>query len=232
MSKGRCLGLIGGLGVGAAIYYYGKLAEAHEAERRKLDLVMVHAETPAVFEYIRNNDRNGLARYLNGFIQRLEAAGAEMIAIPAVTPHFCVQQLAEISALPLLNIFDPLIEELSARSVKRAAVFGTRFVMDSKLFGMVPSVEIVPSKPEEVEYIHRNYVELARTGKGTEEQQKGLTDLALRLRERDGVDAILFAGTDLALLFNDTNTRFPSVDCAGLHLKAIIRKMLGEERVA
>lgn len=51
MNKGRCLGLIGGLGTGAAVHYYKKLAQAHEKEHLTLDLVMVHAETSRVFEY-------------------------------------------------------------------------------------------------------------------------------------------------------------------------------------
>ncbi len=49
MKKGRCLGLVGGLGVGAAVHYYQSLAKAHEARERTLDLVMAHAETATVF---------------------------------------------------------------------------------------------------------------------------------------------------------------------------------------
>ena len=33
---------------------------------------------------------------------------------------------------------------------------------------------------------------------------------------------------DLALLFNDSNTNFPYVDCAALHLRAILKTLLGE----
>ncbi len=228
MSEGRFLGLIGGLGVGAAIYYYRRLAEAHEKAGRRLNLAMVHAETPVVFDHVERGDRVGLARYLNSFVLRLEAAGAEMVAVPAVTPHFCVRDLMEISPLPVLNIFEPLTEELSARSVRRAAIFGTKFVIHSNLFGMVDPVEIVPWKTEEVDTIHRNYVELTRTGRGTDEQYVELSGLAAKIRERDGVDAILLAGTDLALLFDESNTNFPSVDCAAIHLKWITERLLGE----
>ena len=49
-----------------------------------------------------------------------------------------------------------------------------------------------------------------------------LTSLALTLCKRDGVDTILLAGTDLALIFNDRNIEFPYIDCAALHLQAIM----------
>jgi len=228
MNTSRCLGLVGGLGVGATIHYYQKLAKAHEAQGRTLDIVIVHAETSRVFEHVQADDRDGLAEYLTGYIRRLKAAGAELIAIPAVTPHFCVRELIATSPLPVFNIFEPLVQELATRAARRVAVFGTRFVMESALFGEVNEVEIIKLQPNEVDYIHNTYVELARTGEGSEEQHRNLTALAHTLLERDGVDAIILAGTDLALLFNETNTDFPYIDCAALHLQEILNELLGE----
>jgi aspartate racemase len=227
MKTGRCLGLVGGLGVGATVHYYEKLAKAHEARGCALDVVIAHAETPRVFEYVQAGDRNGLAEYLNGYIRRLKAAGAEVAAIPAVTPHFCMRELGAMSQLPVVNIFPPLVRELAARGAKRVAVFGTRFVIESAIFGELGATENIQWKPHEVDLIHKTYVEIARTGHGTEQQHSELTDLARTMVKRDGADAIILAGTDLALLFNESNTDFPCVDCAALHIQAIMRKLLG-----
>ena len=87
MSKGRCIGLIGGMGVGAAVHYYTHLADAHQKAGISLDLVIAHAEIPAGMVYIDAGDRAGLAGYLAGFIRRMAAAGAELAVVPAVTPH-------------------------------------------------------------------------------------------------------------------------------------------------
>lgn len=226
MDKGRCIGLLGGLGVGAAVHYYKKLAEAHDREHLTLDLVMAHAEAAQIFEYAAADDHDGMARYLAGFIERLKAAGAELAVVPAVTPHFCIRQLLALSPLPVLNLFDSLVKELAARSLKRVGVFGTRFVIESALFGMANGVEVVQPRQDEVEYIHRTYVEIVQKGEGTEAQYRGLTELAHTLCERDGVEAIVLAGTDLALLFNESNIVFPYVDCAALHIKAILQNVL------
>src|SRR5947209_4662886 len=115
MNEGRCLGLLGGLGVGATVHYYRNLAKRHDERGRTLDIVVSHSETSRVFEYVKTRDRDGLAGYLLGFIRRLKAAGAEFAAIPAITPHYCIRELNEISPLPLFNIFDPLVEELALR---------------------------------------------------------------------------------------------------------------------
>jgi aspartate racemase len=228
MNTSRCIGLIGGLGPGATVHYYKKLAAAYALRHLPLDLVMVHAETPRVFEYAEDDDRGGLACYLAGFIDRLRLAGADLAVIPAVTPHLCIRELLAISSLPVLNIFDPLVTELSSRSIQRVGVFGTRFVIHSALFGMAGGVQVVQPAQDEIEYIHRTYSELAQTGEGREAQYQGLTDLALNFCKRDNLDAILLAGTDLSLIFNEANIRFPYVDCAALHLEAILENVLQE----
>jgi aspartate racemase len=226
MKNGRCLGLVGGLGVGATIYYYQKLAAAHEERGRNLDIILTHAETARVFEFVEAGDRAGLAEYLLIFIRRMKAAGAEFAAIPAITPHYCVRELLAASPLPLFNIFDPLVEELAARGVQRVAVFGTRYVMESSLFGLAGDVEIIQLTTDEMDTIHKTYLELLQKGTGTEEQHKNLTAIAQTLRQQKGADAIVMAGTDLSLLFNETNTAFPHIDCAALHLKRILRGLL------
>ena len=214
------------------MHYYKSLARAFDQEHRTLDLVMVHAETSRIFEYAEADDRDGMASYLVGYIDRLRVAGAELVVIPAVTPHFCIRELVAISPLRLLNLFDPMVKELSARSIRRIAVFGTRFVIESALFGMAGEVEVLQPQPDEIEYIHRTYVELAQKGEGSKAQYSGLTDLALTLCKRDGADAIVLAGTDLTLLFNETNIRFPYLDCARMHLEAIVQELFPGENLS
>lgn len=221
MKSGRCLGLIGGLGVGATVHYYETLAKTHEALGRALNIVITHAQIGRLREYVEANDRDGLAEYLISFIRRMKAAGAEIAAIPAVTPHMCVRELIAASPLPIFNIFEPLVDEFRTRATRRAAIFGTRFVIESGFFGFAGNIEIVKPRVEEVDFIHETYMELAQRGKGTRKQHDQLTALAHTLLEREGVDTIVFAGTDLVLVFNDTNTSFSFVDCAALHIAAI-----------
>jgi aspartate racemase len=226
MNAVRCLGLIGGLGIGATIHYYEKIARAIEAEGCAPEIVVVHAETSRVFEHVQAGNRIGLAEYLNSYIHRLKAAGAEFVVIPAVTPHFCIRELSAVSSLPVVDIFKPLARELSRRNVRKAALFGTRYVVESALFGQLSGVEFIVPKPAEVDYIHSTYVELARTGKGEETQRKGLTAIAHRVLNHDSAEVIVLAGTDLSAHFNETNTDFPFVDCAALHIRSILQELL------
>jgi aspartate racemase len=226
MKKSRCVGLLGGVGAGAASHYYSELAKASEARGFELDLVMVHAETPRVLEYVQAGDRAGLEAYFNGFFHRMKAAGAELAVIPSVTSHFSIQELRASAPLPLAVIFEPVVQEVARRSIRRVAVFGTRFVIRSRLYGFVPGLDFVEPRADEIDFIHDTYLRVALDGKGTQAQYLALRDLALRLIAREQLDGIVFGGTDLSLLFNESNTDFAAVDCAALHIRSIVEVIL------
>jgi aspartate racemase len=224
IDPGRCIGLIGGLGVGASVYYYQELAKAHVARGRVLNLVMVHAHVDRVLGAVQAGDKDGLASYLAGLIARLQAAGAEFAVVPAVAPHIAIAELMQLSPLPIVNLIDELKREIEARQLRRVALFGTRFAVESRLFGHLGHLEVVTPHPAEVDYIHATYLQLVSAGAGLVTQREGLSRLAHKLMERDRVEAVILAGTELALVFDESNTDFPNVNGAQLHLDAIVRR--------
>jgi aspartate racemase len=63
----------------------------------------------------------------------------------------------------------------------------------------------------------------AASGIVTEAQRKVFNTVSERLLHTAGAQAIMLGGTDLALAFNEKDTGFPIVDCAGIHADAITR---------
>jgi aspartate racemase len=207
----RNLGLIGGLGPGATIHYYRELANSHAG-----DLLVIHADMDRVLGDVRRGDRVGLAQYFAHLIDRLARGGAELAAISAVTPHICIRELQEISPLPLVNIIEEVSAEIRARGYQRVALFGTRFVVESRMFGMLEGIEVIV--PDQVEAIHQAYMQ---TVEGNTEGRAILSQIAHQLP----VDAIVLAGTDLSLIFDEANTDFAHIDCAKIHIRAILRSL-------
>jgi aspartate racemase len=207
----RRLGLIGGLGPGATIHYYRELDAAGAGE-----MLIIHADMDRVLGDVQRGDRAGLAAYFAGLIERLARGGADVAAISAITPHICIRELEKISALPLVNIVEETAKEIRARGYRRVALFGTRFVVESRMYGMLDGVEVLV--PDQVDAIHDAYM---KTVEGGTEGREILTRIARDLP----VDAIVLAGTDLAMIFNETNTDFPHVDCARTHIQAIMQEL-------
>jgi aspartate racemase len=217
------IGLIGGLGVGAAIHYYRGLASAHEEAKRPLELSMAHASIARATALATAGDRAGLAEYLAGFLARLKTIGATIGVVPAVTPHMCKDELKAISPLPLIDITVVVSDHIRQRQLSRVALFGTRFVMESDLYGALDGVEVVHAKDAERDFVHDAYTRLAHTGIVDASERDQLVALAHTLQRRDGVQAVVLAGTDFAVMFDASNTPFPHVDCARAHIDAIVR---------
>jgi aspartate racemase len=208
----RTLGLIGGLGPGATIHYYRELADAKAGE-----MLLVHADMALALSYVERGDRDGLASYFARLIDRMARGGAAVAAISAITPHICIRELERISPLPLVNIVTEIAAEVRARGYRRVALFGTRFVVQSRMFDMLEGIEVIV--PEQVETIHEIYMQIV--GGAGDEARKQLSQIAKTLP----VDAIVLAGTDLALVFNESNIDFPCVDGAKVHIQAILREI-------
>lgn len=220
-----CVGLIGGLGVGATVHYYEKIAAACKARGVAPDLVIAHADVDRGQGFVRAGKLDELADYLSGFIERMARAGAEMAVIPAVTPHICIAQLLKRTRLPLINIVDPIGAELSARKIKRVALFGTVFTVEGGLWGQLAGVDIVKPRPDEIDFIGKAYQRILDTQDGNEADTAGLRRIAAELQRRDGVEAILLAGTDLAVIFDEETAGFPTIDVARLHIDAIVERL-------
>lgn len=222
--EGRCLGLVGGLGPGATFYYYRGLLAAHEAAGRTARLLIAHVDINRVRGFVENNDRVGLARYLAGFISSLTAGGAEMAAIVAITPHICAAELTAISPLPLIDIVSEVAAEIRARGLKRVALLGTRFTVESRMFDRL-GVDVIMPKAEEIEQIHNAYMDVLYD-RSTPAQIDGLRQLARTFIARDGAQAVLLAGTDLSMVLNEDNAGFPTIDCAAAHITTIGKRLL------
>jgi len=155
----RCLGLVGGLGPGATVYYYRGLLAAHEEAGQTARLLVAHADLDSVRRFMENDDRRGLAHYLEGFVSSLAAGGAEMTAIVAVTPHSCASELTAISSLPLIDIVSEVAAVIHTRGLKRVALLGTRFTVESRMFHRL-GVDVVMPKAEEIDQIHNTCMDV------------------------------------------------------------------------
>ena len=127
--------------------------------------------------------------------------------------------------LPLINIVEVIGAELRKRQLKRVALFGTTFTMQGSLWGQLSGVEIVKPQPDEIAFVGKAYQRILDTQRGHDEDTAGLRRIAAELQRRDGVEAVLLAGTDLAVIFDEETAGFPCIDCARVHIDAIVERL-------
>lgn len=214
------IGLLAGIGPAATDFYYRGLIDRHVAGGIPLDLTMAHADVREMSRNLVGNNPKKQAEIFAGLAQRLKAAGAQAVAITSMGGHFCVKELIAISPLPVLNAIPAVDAALAKGRFRKIGILGTRTVMESNLYGGIPSVEIVPTQGTALERVHENYVAMATIGKVTEAQRQVFFDEGRELCAR-GAEAIMLGGTDLFLAFAGHDPGFPVIDCADIHVDAI-----------
>ena len=228
-----CVGIVGGLGVGATVHYYEKIAAACKARGVVPDLVIVHADVDRGQGLVRDGKLDQLADYLAGFIDRHGARRRAAAAIPAVTPHICIAQLTKrIAPAPDQH------RRPDRRGIARAQDRAGGAVRHDLHHGRPPVGPALRRRDREAAARRDR---LRRQGLSTHPRQparptpttpRGLRRIAADLQRRDGVEAILLAGTDLAVMFDEPTAGFPAIDVARLHIDAIVERLTVESVIS
>jgi aspartate racemase len=218
----RHVGLIGGLGVGAAAIYYQAIATGLADRGTVPRITLVHAHAPTALALVSAGRIDGLAEYLVAFVAQLRNAGTELIALCAVTPHVALGPLRRRASVPIIDMLEVTAQGLHERGFSRVALFGTRFTIETELFGALDGFDVILPRPHEIDEIHRVYLELATVGHTSAANVEALRETARAIRRRDRVDAVILAGTDLNLIFDEASAGFPAFDCASAHIAAIL----------
>ena len=221
------IGLIGGIGPAATDFYYRRLISAFAGNNTALELTIVHADTPTLLAHLASNEAGAQIAIYKRLTDRLVAAGAGCVAVTSIAGHFCIGGFKDVSPLPVVDMIDVVSTAVTRRGLKRIGILGTRTVMETRFYGGVTSAEIVPPSGNDLDSVHDAYVAMAASGVVTAAQRAVFTAACQRLLKDRGVEAIMLGGTDLALVFSESKADFALVDCAAIHVEAIVRLAMG-----
>ena len=218
------IGLIGGIGPAATDYYYRGLIRALAGTGHDLDVTIAHADSPTLIKHLAEDDQDTQTEIFLRLIDRLQAAGADCMAVTSIAGHFCIERVVEKSPLPVINLITTVHDEIQKRGLSRVGLLGTKTVMQSGFYGGLPSMEIVIPKGDDLDHVHDDYVEMATQGDATAKHRGTFFRAGQQMCEEQGAEAVLLAGTDLFLAFNGETTDFNVIDCAEIHIATLAEK--------
>ena len=225
------IGLIGGIGVAATVVYYQRLTAAATARGvPRLDLTIVHGE---IHELIRNNLADRKAEQAQAFlplVARLKDAGCDCAALSSLGAHFCFDELAALSPLPVVSAVTPLDAYFVEQGIKRVGLLGTRVVMRTRLYGQLAHTEAL-ALDDEIETLGQAYQEVAVAGTCSASQQDLFLDAGRRMIAA-GADAIVLAGTDLNLAFDGQDPGYRVVDALDVHVALLADLAAGRKTLS
>ena len=216
------IGLIGGIGPAATDYYYRRLIAAFAHKNKTLDLTMVHADTSTLLGNLASHNSEAQVAIYNRLTERLASAGAGCVVVTSIAGHFCIEAFKRESSLDVIDMLEAVDASIIRRGLKRVGILGTKTVMESRFYSALSETELVVPQGGVLEDVHSAYVAMAASGEVTGEQRAVFDSACRWMVEQAKVETILLGGTDLALVYREGQGRFPVVDCAAIHVDAIV----------
>jgi len=224
------LGIVGGLGPESTIDYYRRILEEWKRDNpgSSPSIIIDSLDVDRGLRLVEH-DRPALVEYLLASLRRLAAAGADVAAMAANTPHVVFDDLAARSPIPLVSIVEACAEEAQRRDLQRLGLLGTRFTMEGSFYPTVfarRGIAIVSPNDEEQAWIHDRYVGQLLKGDFRDETRDGVKSVIRRLRKDENIDGVILGGTELTLLLSDSVVGgIPALDTTALHVNAIVNRL-------
>jgi aspartate racemase len=170
-----------------------------------------------------------LADYIALGVEALRQGGAEIGCIAANTPHLVFDDVERRSQIPLISIVRATAKHAKTLGLQKVGLFGTGFTMRANFypdeFGRAGIGLVIPTDPER-QLIHQSYIGELLKNQFLPETKAAILRIAQRMKDGDGVEAIVLAGTELPLLLRDSGADVEFLDTTRIHVKALVDVLL------
>lgn len=201
----RVLGILGGLGPMATVYFYEMLTRHTQAvcDQDHIDVIInSRATTPDRTAYILGESTDNPFDVMAQDAQRLVTFGADMLAIPCNTAHYFYDRLNESVQIPILNMVKQTV--LRAKSeCDKVGILATTGTVQTRTYQRICEQHglacAVPDTQKQQAVMDIIYGDI-KQGKPADMQAFAEVTNALRA---DGCTRVILGCTELSLIKRD-----------------------------
>ncbi|MFT8554285.1 MAG: aspartate/glutamate racemase family protein [Zymomonas mobilis] len=222
------IGLIGGMSWESTVTYYQIINEAIRDARGGLvsaDLLM-HSLNFAEVVALQKADRwDDAAKLLGAAGAGLANAGADCVLICTNTMHLVADAVAEISAVPLINIVDETAKALKKDGRKRPLLLATRYTMEHGFYTdrmKNHGLDVITPEDKDRGFVHDVIFDELCQGEVKESSRQGYLKIIEKARA-EGVDSVILGCTEIPLLIKQDMLDLPCYDSTQIHAEAAVK---------
>lgn len=200
MGAQKTVGILGGMGPAATVEFFRRLVAATPATIDQDHLHIVIDNDPRVPDRTREILRGGQTPVpaMVQMAQRLEAAGAEVIAMPCNTAHAYIGDLRDSVNVPFLDMIEETVLRLGDRTV---GLLATSATIQTGIYHRACSargIELVTPEGATQETVGRA-IEAIKASRSLPEVEAAIIDVIAELHAR-GAEAVVAGCTEISLL--------------------------------
>ena len=223
------IGLVGGTGPESTLMYYKELNSRIDALTKGAempDLVIDSVNFRRAWNYVTSENYEALADYLAEKVECLKKSGAEVISLTAATMHIVFDEIVAKAGVDLISIPKAVADDAVEKGIKKVGLLGTIFTMEQDYMKkdlVNAGIEVVIPKKDERELVAKRIFEELEVGIVKESTYKEFVTIINRMKDEDGIEAVILGCTELPLLLNPENCPVKCLDAVDIHIKTLIK---------
>jgi aspartate racemase len=228
----KTIGIIGGTSWVSTVDYYkliNELANEQLGGSNAARIIMYSLNFGDIRKLLDVNDWDAITAIYIDVASKLQHAGAECIVFAANTPHLIAYRVQEAIQIPLIHIAEATAKEIARHNIKKVALLGTKFVMESSFFpdklSLLGISTILPQQADK-EFIHQSIFSELTKGIFTDTTKERYLQIIDRLIN-DGAEGIIYACTEIPILLNDQAVKVKTFDTTMIHARAVVSFAIG-----
>ena len=161
-------------------------------------------------------------------VEKLSAAGAQLVVCPDNTIHRALPLIVDRSPLPWLHIAEVVASTAAERGYERVGVLGTRWLVDSDVYPdklRARGLEAVCPNDAERDEINRIIMDELVCSVFRPESIAYFQQVIGRMKN-DACDAVALACTEIPLIIDDNRSPLPTLDSTRLLARAALQRAI------
>lgn len=198
------LGILGGMGPGAAVDFQQRLLDTSPATKDQEHIPTIvwnHGGIPDRQLALKNLGESPLNAMLHG-LKILERSGVSKIAIPCNTAHFWHSDLQQHTHIQILNMVEITVQQIlkNYQSGDKVGILATKGALSTQLYQIELSKHSIPFIINSDEEIEQEFMLAVYAVKRNETAKAGIVfqELSQRLIDK-GADSIILACTEIPI---------------------------------
>ena len=222
------IGLVGGTGPESTLMYYKELNTRIDqlTEGKAMpDLSIESVDFRKAWSYVSNGENDKLADYLSEKVSCLRSIGCEVISLTAGTMHLVINEIEKKTGVSLVSIPKAVADEAGSKSYTKVGLLGTIFTMEQDYMKkdlIDAGIEVCIPHKEDRDLVAKRIFEELELGIVKDETLKEFQDLISKMKDEQGIQAVILGCTELPLLLNEKNSPLPILDSVGIHIRKLI----------
>ncbi len=229
--RGERIGIVGGMGPLAGVYFQKLIIEATPAKKDQDHLEVIcytNSSIPDRTVSLLENGGRGFVDAITKTLCTLGDAGATLAAIPCITAHARILDISNNSPVPVLNVIHAfenyVLDKYGVGAV--VGVLATNGTVNERIFEMSGNVRCAYPSPESQREVMELILDI-KAGMGLLKAADQLLS-CVKFFEEKNIDVVVLGCTEFSLCFEYIKDRsdIPVVDPLQIAAQEIVRRCL------